>query len=73
MENSTQRPPSGRLGTVFYVSVAISTLFVLWGILFTENLSNMTSKVFDYVTSSFGWIYLVTTLGFLAGQVQKFL
>ena len=65
MENTTQRPPSGRLGTVFYVSVAVCALFVLWGVLFTENLSLVTSKVLDYVTSGFGWLYLVATLGLL--------
>jgi glycine betaine transporter len=65
MENSTQRPPSGRLGTVFYVSVAVCAVFVLWGVLFTENLSNVTSKILGYVTSRLGWMYLVVTLGLL--------
>ena len=38
----------GRLGSVFFTSVGISALFVAWGVLFTDNLSTVT-------TSSLNW------------------
>ncbi|AKS30992.1 BCCT family transporter [Mycolicibacterium goodii] len=57
--------PSGRLGSVFWTSVAISAVFVVWAVLFTENLNTVTSASLNWVTGSFGWLYLVITLGIL--------
>lgn len=34
------------LGAVFRVTVAISAVFVLWGVLFTENFASATAPVF---------------------------
>jgi hypothetical protein len=34
-----------RLGTVFYVTVAISAAFVLWGVLFTDNFTSATGTI----------------------------
>lgn len=53
------------LGVVFYISVAISAAFILWGALFTQNLSRTASVALDYITSSFGWLYILATFGFL--------
>jgi glycine betaine transporter len=50
---------------VFYVALAISLVFVLWGAFFPENLSSVTSAVLGYVVASFGWVFLVATLAFL--------
>lgn len=57
--------PTGRLGTVFWTSVAISAVFVAWAVLFTENLNAVTTASLNWVTGSFGWLYLVVTLGIL--------
>jgi glycine betaine transporter len=54
-----------RLGTVFHVSVGLSTLFVLWGVFFTENLARVASAILDYVIATFGWVYIIATFGFL--------
>lgn len=62
--NSSARP-TGRLGTVFWTSVAISAVFVAWAVLFTENLNAVTAASLNWVTGSFGWLYLVVTLGIL--------
>jgi choline/carnitine/betaine transport len=59
------RRPSGRLGSVFWTSVAISAVFVAWAVLFTENLNAVTSASLNWVTGSFGWLYLVVTLAIL--------
>ena len=53
-------------GPVFYISVVLSILFVLWGALFTDNLSNTFSAVLNYVIATFGWVYLLAVTGFLA-------
>lgn len=55
----------GKIGTVFGISVGVSALFLAWGILSTESLSTAMSAALDWVTRSFGWIYLLTTLGLL--------
>ena len=55
----------GRLGSVFFTSVGISALFVAWGVLFTDNLSSVTTSSLNWVTGTFGWAYLVVTLALL--------
>ena len=55
----------GRLGSVFFTSVGISALFVAWGVLFTDNLSTVTTSSLNWVTGTFGWAYLVVTLALL--------
>lgn len=49
---------------MFYISVSICTLFVLGGVLFTETLATIAATGLDFVTSTFGWVYLVATFGF---------
>jgi glycine betaine transporter len=55
----------GKLGTVFWTSVAVSAIFVAWAVLFAENLNKVTTSSLNWVTGSFGWLYLVVTLGIL--------
>ncbi|KAA0092652.1 BCCT family transporter [Mycolicibacterium sp. P1-18] len=56
---------SGRLGTVFWTSVGVAAVFVAWAVFFTENLNSVTTSSLNWVTGSFGWLYLVVTLGIL--------
>ena len=56
----------GKLGSVFWTSVGVSAIFVAWAVLFTENLNKVTTASLNWVTGSFGWLYLVVTLGILA-------
>jgi len=58
-------PAKGRLGSVFWTSVGISALFVAWGVLFTDNMSAVTTSSLNWVTGTFGWAYLVVTLAIL--------
>lgn len=57
--------PSGRLGSVFWSSVGVSAIFVAWAVFFTDNLNTVTTASLNWVTGSFGWLYLVVTLGIL--------
>lgn len=56
---------SGRLGSVFFSSVTVCALFVAWAVLFTDNLNSVTTDSLNWLTSSFGWAYLVITLAIL--------
>jgi glycine betaine transporter len=67
--NEATRPPprerTERLGTVFWTSIAVAAVFVAWAVLFTENLNEVTAVSLNWVTASFGWSYLLVTLGIL--------
>lgn len=60
------RRASSQIGPVFYISVAISILFVLWGVLFTENLSGIFSAALGFLVTNFGWAYTIIITAFLA-------
>ncbi|WP_181348972.1 BCCT family transporter [Thalassobacillus sp. CUG 92003] len=55
---------------VFYISVVVAFLFIIWGVipedtLPTWNLSNVTGQVQSFLTEKFGWFYLLSATGFL--------
>ena len=54
-----------RLGAVFYVTVAISVAFVLWGVLFTGNFTGALSTLVGWITEGLGWLYMLITTFFL--------
>lgn len=60
---------SHRLGSVFWTSVAVSAIFVAWAVIFTDNLNTVTTASLDWVTGTFGWLYLVVTLCLLLSLV----
>ena len=51
---------------VFWISLCISMLFVLWGVLFTDNLATVASAVLGWLIASFGWVFILASFGFLA-------
>ncbi|WLR50789.1 BCCT family transporter [Bacillus tianshenii] len=50
---------------VFWVSVIVTTAFVIWGALSPDSLSNQATKLFNFTTINFGWLYLVSVLFFV--------
>ena len=50
---------------VFWISLGISILFVLWGVLFTDNLAAVASAVLGWLIASFGWVFILASFGFL--------
>ncbi|MGH4001236.1 MAG: BCCT family transporter [Pseudonocardiaceae bacterium] len=58
-------PMANGLGSVFWASVGVSAVFVAWAALFTDNLNAVTATSLNWVTSTFGWAYLVVTLAIL--------
>jgi glycine betaine transporter len=59
------RRASSQIGPVFYVSVALSILFVIWGVAFTDNLSSVFSAALSFLVNNFGWAYTVIITAFL--------
>src|SRR5690554_3419457 len=55
----------GKLGTVFYVSVAVISIFVLWGFISPDHLGQTADNALDFTIQTFGWFYLFATFLFL--------
>jgi glycine betaine transporter len=54
---------------VFWVSAAISLAFVLWGVLDTDGLASVADDVLTWVISTFGWVFVLSTVAFLVFAV----
>ncbi|HET6628435.1 MAG TPA: BCCT family transporter [Woeseiaceae bacterium] len=50
---------------MFYVSLALTASFVVWGIAGTENLAAVTSSSLSFVLDDFGWAYVLSTFVFV--------
>lgn len=50
---------------VFAVAAALALAFVLWGTLSPEKMGDLTDKAMSWVTGSFGWLFVLTSGGFL--------
>lgn len=46
---------------MFYVTVAVSAAFVLWGVLFTENFTGALQTTVGWITDGLGWLYMLIT------------
>lgn len=59
--NKTKKKDS----TVFYISLAISIVIVLWGIFASEHFESIANRVLNYLTVNFGWAYLIAMFVFV--------
>jgi glycine betaine transporter len=50
---------------VFYISIALVILFVLWGVLSPQHLSETAGQMLGFTTEKFGWFYLLAAFAFL--------
>jgi len=50
---------------VLILSLLISAIFVLWGTLLPDHLTNVTSKIQEFLQKKFGWFYLLSATSFL--------
>ena len=50
---------------VFYISLIIVLIISLWGILSPESFGNIANRLFNFLTTQFGWFYLITMFGFV--------
>lgn len=56
---------SGKIGSVFYISVIVVALFVLWGFFFPDHLELVSERALAFTTQGFGWFYVLATFIFL--------
>ncbi|HZK43738.1 MAG TPA: BCCT family transporter [Syntrophomonadaceae bacterium] len=54
-----------KIGSVFFASVLIIILFVLWGIISPISMGNIMQAALDFITQTFGWFYLLVTIIFV--------
>ncbi|WP_216630556.1 BCCT family transporter [Nocardiopsis coralli] len=50
------------VGVVFWASLAISSLFVVWGVAAPDHQMSTMNSAINWVTANFGWAYLVLPL-----------
>jgi glycine betaine transporter len=50
---------------VFWVTVAISAAFCLWGVFALDSFSSVLAAVVGWITSGLGWVYMLITTFFL--------
>jgi len=66
-EPGAQRP-SGRAGverTTFFVSAAFVMALCLVGVLFTDTLTEVSGAALSWVTTTFGWLFILAIAGFV--------
>ncbi|MFP3125650.1 BCCT family transporter [Ectobacillus funiculus] len=50
---------------VFYISILLTGVFIIWGIFFTDSLSAIVNPLFKGSVNYFGWLYLSSALIFV--------
>ena len=66
MENDSNQAQGPRIDpVVFGIAAAISTAFVLWGVLDNEGVATVADDVLSWVISTFGWVFVLSTAAFL--------
>lgn len=54
-----------KVTSVFYISVAIAFVFILWGAILPSNVETVLGYVNDFISNSFGWVYMIAMTGFV--------
>lgn len=50
---------------VYWIGIAIAIVFVIWGVAFPQNVTNVMETSKDFLASTFGWFYLLAATLFL--------
>ncbi len=56
-------PPVDKV--VFSVAAALAVAFLLWGVIAPDEMGDLTGKAMSWVTSSFGWFFVLTSAAFV--------
>jgi glycine betaine transporter len=54
-----------KVTSVFYISLAVAFVFILWGVFFPENVERILGYVNDFISNTFGWVYMLAMTGFV--------
>lgn len=52
---------------IFWVSATVTILFILWSVIFPENMQSVIGVVFSWTTKYWGWLYLLTAFLLVMG------
>lgn len=52
---------------IFWVSAIVTIVFILWSVIFPENMQAGTNMVFAWTTKYWGWLYLLTAFLLVVG------
>ncbi|WP_010677371.1 glycine betaine uptake BCCT transporter [Bacillus timonensis] len=55
--------------SVFFISIILTLIFIIWGVFFTENLAHVTDIIYNGSIDYLGWVYLAATLFFVIFSV----
>ena len=50
---------------VFYVSLALVAIMAVWAVAFNDNFTKVSNAAFNFLTTDFGWLYLLAMMVFL--------
>src|SRR5690625_1724095 len=50
---------------IFWISIALVMLFIIWGAFFHTNVDNVLSVINVYISNNFGWFYVLVTTCFV--------
>ena len=59
------RQTKKQLTPVFWIALALSLAFLVWGVVSSKSLGSVTRAAQDIVVADFGWLYLIATTFFL--------
>jgi choline/carnitine/betaine transport len=51
---------------VFLIAAGLVTLFLLWGVLFTDSLASVTESTLTWLLDRFGWLFVLSAAAFVA-------
>ncbi|MFP7230888.1 glycine betaine uptake BCCT transporter [Bacillus subtilis] len=54
-----------KVTSVFWISLFISVIFVMWGAFAPQNLDHVSSSIQSFLTDKFGWLYILSVAIFL--------
>src|SRR5699024_7157286 len=54
-----------KITAVFWVSLALVSVFIIWGAFFPSNVEYVLGLVDGFISESFGWFYLLSTTAFV--------
>ena len=50
---------------VFYISLVIIAIMAVWSVVFNESFTVVSNAAFNFLTTDFGWLYLLAMIVFL--------
>lgn len=54
-----------KVTTVFWISLALAIVFILWGAFFPGNVETVLGAIDGFISNSFGWIYMLSMTVFV--------